>query len=48
VDTGDAVTDILVQNLDIPDNEWKQRTEDDADAIFIKYAKKYVDQHINE
>ena len=48
VDTGDAVTHILVQNLDIPDNEWKQRTEDDADAIFIKYAKKYVDQHINE
>lgn len=47
VDTGDAVTDILVQNLDIPDSDWKQCTEHDADAIFIKYAKQYVDQHMN-
>jgi len=47
VDTGDAVTEILVQNLAIPGSDSKNYTEEDADAIFIKYAKQYIKKHIN-
>lgn len=48
VGIGNTEGNILVQNLEIPDSDWKQFTEHDADAIFIKYAKQYVDEYINK
>ena len=46
VDTGSSVTDIMIQNLAVPDDEWKHINEDDADKTFTKYAKEYIDQNI--
>ncbi len=44
VNTRSSITEIMSENLCIPDDEYKHFNEDDADNIFIKYAKKYIDK----
>lgn len=46
INSGSHVTHIMIQNLNIPDDEWKHFTETDADNTFIKFAKLFIDKNI--
>jgi hypothetical protein len=39
------INHITTDKLSIPDEEWNHHTEQSADNVFIKYAKKYIDEN---
>ena len=47
IDRGNETIDIMTQNLNVPDNEWTHETEASADAVFIKYAKFFIDANFH-
>jgi len=50
IDQGNTVQEILIQKLNkiIPPDEWEHDTEEAADRTFIEYAKKYIDNNLQQ
>ena len=43
---GSHIIDVMTQNLNIPDDQWVHEMEEGADAVFLAFAKKYIDNNL--
>ncbi len=45
-DTKEFIRNVPEDLLSVSKEEWLHLTEEEADSVFIKYAKKWIDQNI--
>lgn len=46
IDSRQDILIVMTQRLNIPDQEYTHDNEDDANSVFIKYAKEFIDKNV--